>query len=257
MSEDLVQPELSLSSSNAHSFVLDANTVPERRPNYIGQFKPLFLPVPGEPQTKWPVWYRQFQDFLKANCLENIPDDRKSAIIRSSLGSEGYRICIDLCPESDLSFTETVRRLQNRFSPASSQILSRARFNRRSQQSGEKCAEFVTVLQSLAAHCGYPENILSQLIRDRFVASCANEHIRERLLTELDDLTLTNSLRMAETMERAATETRQVQNAAEDMNRVDTCSRSASTFKILVSSNTACDRNPVAVRVTGMTLNLT
>jgi len=159
---------------------------------------------------KWQVWLRTFEDHLLAYNLKGVNERRKLAILRSSLGAEGFRICTDLCPEPNLSFDETVARLEQRFQPAPSRILARAQFNRRVQQPGEDAAQFSTALRALAAKCGYPELQVSELVRDRLVAGCRDEKIRERLLQEPDDLTLDAALKLATTLERASTETRAV-----------------------------------------------
>ncbi len=47
----------------------------------------------------------------------------------------------------------------------------------------------------------YTISQLNEWIRDRFVAGCLNEKIRERLLMEKDDLTLDQALDFARNME--------------------------------------------------------
>ena len=131
---------------------------------------------------KWEMWLRLFDDHLLAHNLDGVAEKRKLAILRSSLGAEGFRICADLCPEADISYAETVKRLEQRFAPAPSRILARAQFNRRVQQPGEDCAQFATALRAFALKCGYLEAIVNDLLRDRVVAGCRDEKIRERLL---------------------------------------------------------------------------
>ena len=159
---------------------------------------------------KWHIWLRWFDDHLLAHNLENISERRKLAILRSSLGAEGFRICADLCPDPDLSYDETIQRLEQRFAPALSQILARAQFNRRFQQPGEDASQFATALRALAAKCGYREQMVGELIRDRLVAGCKDEKIRERFLQEPDSLTLEDALKLAQTFERAISEMKAV-----------------------------------------------
>ena len=153
---------------------------------------------------------RLFDDHLLADNLDGVGKKRKLAILRSSLGAEGFRICTDHCPENDISYAETVRRLEQRFAPAPSRILARAQFNRRVQQPDEDCAQYATALRVLAAKCGYLEAIVPELVRDRVVAGCRDEKIRERLLQEPDTLTLERILALALTLERASAETKTV-----------------------------------------------
>ena len=175
-----------------------------------GPLKPSFLSTPGEPPMKWEVWLRLFNDHLLAYNLENISERRKLAILRSCLGAEGYRICSDLCPEPDLIYATTVKRLGERFAPAPSQILARAQFNRCVQQPGEDVAQYATALRALAAKCGYNELLVQEWVRDRVVAGCREDKIRERLLQEPDSLTLDDALKIAQTFERAAAEMQSV-----------------------------------------------
>ena len=59
----------------------------------VAVFRPAFLDSPGDPVIPWKRWYAMFSDYLLAI---NFPagDEhraRKAAILRSSLGVEGYR----------------------------------------------------------------------------------------------------------------------------------------------------------------------
>ena len=159
-----------------------------------------------QPRLKWTVWIQLFEDHLLANGLENLPDNRKLAALRSSLGVGGYKICSELCLPTH-SYNETVEILRTRFSPRASQIFNRYKFNSRQQQSNESCQQFVTALRTLSASCGYPDTIRDQLIRDRLVVGCSSSIIRERILLEEDQLTLEQALHIAQSSERATSET--------------------------------------------------
>ena len=76
-----------------------------------GPMRPQFLPTAVEPDGKWQVWYRMFKDHTIAQCRDTIAEALRLAILRTSLGAEGYRIFVDLCPEPDLCFVRTVERL--------------------------------------------------------------------------------------------------------------------------------------------------
>ena len=121
------------------------------------------------PKLKWRIWYQLFEDHLLVQGISDIADNRKLALLRTSLGAEGYRICSELCVPP-ITYAETVRRLADRFAPHASQIYDRAQFNMRNQKHGESSLQYVTILRSLAATYGYPKLIRDFLIRDRFVA---------------------------------------------------------------------------------------
>ena len=210
-------------SSDTSSSNQVINTQNHNHHQSIPVLKQSFLESADEtPKLRWRVWYQLFQDHLTVQGLDTISDNRKLALLRTSLGAEGFRICSELCT-GNISFTETVQRLEQRFAPRASQIYDRAQFNMRIQHSGESSLQFVTVLRTLAATCGYPDNMRDQLIRDRFVAGCSDHKIRERLLLENNDLTLENSLTIAQNLERAVTESSSVNKPG------DSCS---SVFKI-------------------------
>jgi hypothetical protein len=197
----------------------------------LATVKPPFLLVPGEPTLKWATWLQLFNDTLAASDLLGVSPERKLALLRASLGAEGYRICAELCPaEERLDFDQTVTRLERRFAPAPSRVFSRAKFNSRTQQPGEDSAEFVTALRSLAARCSYPSATLDELLLDRFVAGCSNARVRERLLVEPDDLVLDTALKIAQSLERAVAECSTVSNpdaGADSVSAVDRRDRAA------------------------------
>ena len=193
----------------------------------VHPLKEQFLACPGDPVLRWEVWYQMFQDHLVGCGAEHLPENRRLALLRSSLGTEGYRICSELCP-NDLSFDQTVTRLANRFAPKQSRIYSRAQFNRRLQHSHENCLQFSTELRTLVAKCSYADDITNELVRDRFVAGLSNDRIRERLFLEKDDLSMDDALNLALNFERATTESRQVTSST---------SSTASTTKVQALSH--------------------
>ena len=198
-----LSPAAANASTNAMQKAVEVN--PPTAPTTAALMRQQFLPNPGEPALKWPIWFNMFEDHLIATGMENIPDKRKVAILRSSLGTEGYRICAELC-SLDATYNDTVEKLQQRFSPKQSTICARAQFNRRIQSSYENSLEYVTALRTLAAKCNYHDAIRDELIRDRFVVGCATERLRERLLLESDELTLEQAQTIAQTYERATSE---------------------------------------------------
>ena len=168
-----------------------------------------FLKAQCEPPLKWPVSFQRYEDDLLKTGLDTDAEDRKMAFLRSSIGTEGYRICAELCPPGT-NYDQTVELLKNRFAPQPSAIFARSQFNRRVQQNSENSLQFVTELRTLAARCSYPNDIRDELIRDRFVAGCSNARLRERLLLEPDNLTLNDALKLAQNFERASTESSKV-----------------------------------------------
>ena len=80
----------------------------------------------------------------------------------------------------------------------------------------------MALLREMASRCGFPGDQLGDRVRDQFVAWCACDKIRERLLQEPGDRTLDDMVQLALTMERARAEASSVSSAAEpSVNVVD------------------------------------
>jgi hypothetical protein len=143
--------------------------------------KPVFLESAGDPPMSWQVWSVMFADHMVAYDLSGMPEMRKVAILRTSLGAEGYKICMSLCPEPDLNMRKVLARLEARFAPKVSKIYARSVFHRRSQFHDETCVQFVSQLRAFLTKCDYNERLRDELLRDRFVAGCSSEKIRENV----------------------------------------------------------------------------
>ena len=72
--------------------------------------KTQLLPNAGEPVLKWTVWYQMFEDPLVASGMDSISEARKLVILRSSLGTECYRIWTALSA-STTSYADKVELL--------------------------------------------------------------------------------------------------------------------------------------------------
>ena len=66
-----------------------------------------------------------FEDNLVATGMDSVREARKLAVLRSSIGTEGYRICTELCAPRP-SYADTVEQLKNRFEQKQSTIYARA-----------------------------------------------------------------------------------------------------------------------------------
>jgi len=77
-------------------------------------FKPVFLTAAGQPPVPWERWITMFEDWLLA--IGFLTGDeynaRKAAILRASLGTEGYRIYSSLATNLRNATTERPFRLE-------------------------------------------------------------------------------------------------------------------------------------------------
>ena len=152
-----------------------------------------------------------FEDWLLAvgfpeGELSPALQQRKAALLRASLGTEGYRLYSSLVDNPREPYAEAVARLEAHFGNPTSTIFARAQFSRCQQRQGESINHYVATLREMAAKCGFPAEQLNERVRDQFVAWCANDKVRERLLQEPATKTLDELLVLATTVELAMAE---------------------------------------------------
>ena len=61
-------------NSNTNAMQLAVKGNPATAPTTAALMRQQFLPNPGEPALKWPIWFNMFEDHLIATGMENIPD---------------------------------------------------------------------------------------------------------------------------------------------------------------------------------------
>lgn len=183
----------------------------------IQPFRPAFLAAPGKPAIPWRRWLAMFDDYLIAVGFP-VPAEsataavvaaavqRKAAILRASLGTEGYRLYCTLTTNVREPYDAAVDRLARYFDQPASAIFSRSQFSRCQQRLGESITQYVTNLREMASRCEFPADQISERIRDQFVAWCASDAIRERLLQEPITRSLEDIVQLAVTIERAKAE---------------------------------------------------
>ena len=151
-----------------------------------------------------------FEDWLLASGFPEGPSfvARKSAILRVSLGAEGFRLYSSMLPDvaTRESYGETVGRLKKHFATPVSAIFARAQFTRHQQRPGQSVANYVASLREMAAKCEFAADQINERVRDQFVAWVASDKIRERLLQEPATKSLDDLLQLALTIERAMAE---------------------------------------------------
>ena len=141
-------------------------------------------------------------------------NDRVAALLRSSLGTEGYRILMSLTKREKTSYDDTVATLKAHFDRHSMAIFERAKFARSYQHLGESVTEFVTCLKELANKCNFEADHLDIRVRDQFVPHLTSDKIRELLYQEPDTLTLDNAFQKAVALERVIAEATPAQGKA-------------------------------------------
>ena len=165
----------------------------------------------GDPES-WTSYVEQLECYFVAN---DVADARKQrAILLSCCGASTYSLIRSLAAPSkptDVAYKELVEKVTAYFTPRRSSIVSRFKFNSRSQQPGESIATYVSELRKLSEYCEYGET-LEDMLCDRLVCGLAERRVQQRLLAE-GDLTFDKALKIAQAMELAERDARDLQQA--------------------------------------------
>lgn len=192
--------------------------------NTTQPFRPPFLASAGELPIPWTRWIDMFEDWLLAIGFPTADEHaaRKAALLRASLGTEGFRIYSSLVTDRRESYDEAKRHLAAHFDQRASTFYERAQFTRRQQEPGETIAQFVSALREMAVRCDFSAAELDNRVRDQFVAWVASNEIRKRLFQEPATRTLSDVISLATTIERSMSETtvRSGLHTAQGINRV-------------------------------------
>ena len=169
-----------------------------------------------DPQEEdWTFYSERLNSFFAANTITS--DQRKAAILLSSVGAKTYRLISNLT-SPDLPSAKTFAQLCNivstHFTPRKSVMVSRFHFNQRRRHQGETIMCFVAALRDLAKDCKF-ENNLNTMLRDRLVVGVNDENVQKRLLSEPDDLTFERALELSLAIESASKQVQRIQGKAE------------------------------------------
>lgn len=126
------------------------------------------------------------------------PEDFLSSVLQF-LDAEDQRIFTTLI--SAASFEETMKKFSGHIKPRQSMVSQRFQFRQRAQLPGETFATFAMALQDLATVCAFG-CWQEELILDQLIDKAADWRIREKLLMELDSLTLPQAVELGSQMER-------------------------------------------------------
>ena len=166
----------------------------------------------------WAQYLQRFEHFLLAN---EIKDEQKLHLLLSLVGSQTFRLLSNLvAPKKpgELTYGEVTEKLTGHFKPKPIRIAERSRFYKRTQQEGESMSEYLAELRRLASTCDF-KAFLEEALVDKFVCGLRKETIQRRLLAEAD-LTLTKALELAQGMEAAEKDSKELQAGPVDAQQV-------------------------------------
>ena len=165
-------------------------------------------------QEEWIQYVERLEQFFQANDV--VGEDKavkRRATFLSIVGRSSYNLLGSLpspAKPTDKTFEQLVEVLTNYYSPKPTEVMQRFHFNSRARREGEFIANYVAELRSLAEHCNYGE-VLSEMLRDRLVWGVRDTAILKKLLGKAD-LTLEKAIQLAQSLERAEQNVREMGN---------------------------------------------
>lgn len=133
---------------------------------------------------------------------------RKRAILLSSCGEETYKLLRNLvAPDNltDKTFDQLKTILNDHFNPKQAACARRFTFNSCIQTPGQRIADFVAELKSIAKDCEFGAELENNL-RDRLSVGVRDPHTKNRLmeLSQGDDYTYAKAVSTAQALEAAS-----------------------------------------------------
>ncbi|XP_040074782.3 uncharacterized protein LOC120846941 [Ixodes scapularis] len=156
-------------------------------------------------QQNFDSYLERFEHSVSAN---DIKPEKKLAVFLTVIGPRAYEVLKSLVVPAvpgDKSFKEVKVLLKNHYSPKSSVIAERCKFNRRVQEEQESVEDFIVALKHLARKCDFGQ-FLQDALRDRLVAGIRREETQRGLFAE-ESLTFEKACKIALDQEQAARQT--------------------------------------------------
>ena len=163
----------------------------------------------------WTEYTERLTQYFLANDIEE--ENKKKAILLSVCGAKSYSLLRSLTTPArphEKTFKQLLEIMQQHQSPRPSCIVQRFKFNTCKREQRETVAEYVAKLRKLSEHCEY-NDILEDMLRDRLVCGINDERIQRRLLAE-HDLGFKKAFEIAQGMETAAKNSRDLRGASSD-----------------------------------------
>ena len=174
-----------------------------RTATYLG------APEPFDPASDdWSLYVERFEHFILAN---GIKDEQKLHMLLALVGAQTYQLLTNLvAPKKpgEHTYAQVKEKLTAHLKPKPIKIAESFRFYKRQQQPSETMADYIAELRRLATTCEFG-TFLDEALRDKFVCGLFKESIQRRLLAEAD-LTLKKALELAQGMEAAEKDSKEI-----------------------------------------------
>ena len=159
----------------------------------------------------WSSYLDRFDFYLLSRGINT--ENKKCATLLTEIGRENYsRIESIVFPRKpkDLSYTELLDLLNDRFAPKTITVAERFKFHKTVQAPGQSCKEYLDQLRAAAKYCKY-DAFLEEALRDQLVFGAFSKKVQEKLLVE-PDLTLAKARQILEMEEAVRKESTQMAN---------------------------------------------
>ncbi|KAM3961997.1 uncharacterized protein ACR2FA_003888 [Aphomia sociella] len=147
---------------------------------------------------EWSIYKGRLVQFLKLN---NVQEDKKSAILITHLSDNSYRLLRNLAYPKELEllgFDELVTLLDSHFKPKQCSFADKARFYSATRSHDESLGDWAARLRGLASYCDFGVALDSNLT-DRFVLGLGPGPERDKLFEQkASQLSLMRALEIAE-----------------------------------------------------------
>ena len=167
--------------------------------------------APFDPDEEdWVEYTDRLSYYFTANGVTDAA--KKRAILISCCGPATFRLMKSLVfPDqlSDFTFAQLVEKVKVHREPKASIIVRRFQFHSRIRALDETVADYVAALRRLAEHCEF-NDMLQEMLRDRFVCGINNSAIQKRLSEP--NLTLKKAISVAQAAEIAETGMKELQS---------------------------------------------
>lgn len=150
----------------------------------------------------WNVYSERLEQYFEVN---DIPPEKKGALLISVVGNEAYKTLRDLCHPAlpkEKSFDELCQLLHKQYAPQVSMFRERIKFYKAQQEQYENVSQWYARVKTLSVDCKFGDN-LEAILMDRFISGLKNPLVLDRICEEDETLTLSKAIELAVNKESA------------------------------------------------------
>ncbi|GAB0092633.1 uncharacterized protein DMENIID0001_076400 [Sergentomyia squamirostris] len=144
----------------------------------------------------WNVYSERLEQYFLVN---DIPEEKRSALLISVIGNDTYKSLRDLCHPAlpkDKPFEELCDLLKKQYGPQVSVFRERNNFYHAKQYDYESVSAWYARLKTLSVDCKFGDH-LESILSDRFISGLRNPAVLDRICEEDETLTLAKAVEIA------------------------------------------------------------